>query len=79
MRSLISRLEKLENDTIGGARLILVRTGAGHTRADVSKMLEVKGVTETSTDRVVCFSTIYLDRDGNDVPADFEPELLSVH
>lgn len=79
MRSLLSRLEKLENDRTGGARLILVRTGAGHTRADVSKMLKVKGITETPTDRVVCFATIYLDRDGNDVPADFEPELLSVH
>ncbi len=40
MRSLVSRLEKLENDRTGEARLILVRTGAGHTRADVSKMLK---------------------------------------
>lgn len=79
MRSLISRIEKLESDRTVGARLILVRTGAGHTSADVSKMLKVEGLTETSTDRVVCFATIYLDRDGNDVPADFEPELLSVH
>ncbi len=79
MRSLVWRLEKLENDRTGGARLILVRTGANHTRADVSKMLKVEGITEAPTDRVVCFATIYLDRDGNDVPANFEPELLSVH
>lgn len=79
MRGLVSRLEKLESDRTGGARLILVQTGAGHTRADVSKMLKVKGITETPTDRVVCFATICLDRDGNDIPAGFEPELLSVH
>lgn len=79
MRGLVSRLEKLESDRTGGARLILVRTGAGHTDADVSRMLKVKGIIKTSTDRVVCFATIYLDRDGKDVPADFEPELLSVH
>lgn len=79
MRSLVSRLEKLENEVSGGPRLILVRTGAGHSRADVSNMLKEKNIIATSADNIVCLATIYLDRDGNDIPAAFEPELLSIH
>ena len=79
MRSLISRLEKLEIERSGGPRLILVRTGAGHSPADVSKMLKTENIVVTSADNIVCLATIYMDREGKDIPAAFEPELLSIH
>jgi len=79
MKSLISRVEKLETNRSEDARLILVRTGGGHTLTDVSAMLKSQGIKETPADRVVCFATIYLDQDGNDMVANFEPELVSIH
>lgn len=79
MRSLISRIEKLKNDKQGRARTIIVRTGSEHSPADVSTMLKAKGIVTSSADNVVCFATIYLDKSGNDLPADSEPVLLSVH
>lgn len=78
MATLANRLEKLEASQGRKGRLIVMSTGYGHTDDDVNRILMTNGIIRIPADTVVYFKTIFLDRQEKEIPADFEPKLLSV-
>lgn len=78
MGTLTARLSKLETKRGGKERLIVMRTGYGHTDEDVDRVLQSHGIRQNPKDVLVLLQTFFEDLDGNILPADCDPRLLSV-
>lgn len=79
MGTLTARLLKLETKRGGKERLIVMKTGYGHTDEDVDRVLQSHGIRKNSKDVIVLLQTFFEDRDGNILQTDCDPQLLSVH